>query len=142
MWKTRCSGFVVYAAALPAVACTVSADPMAFMPINPLDAASTDSFSRIDVYCPDPTEYSISLSAGNGDFADRTLTGTSGNLAYNIYADASRSTIWGDGSGSTVTVSGTADAAGVSHTAYGRIPAQPTAIPGMYADTLVVTVTY
>ena len=70
-------------------------------------------------------------------------------LSYNLYADAGRTSVWGDGTGGSVAVESSVllDVLGwaptQSFTVYGRIGAGQTgAVPGSYADTVSVTVTY
>ncbi len=69
-------------------------------------------------------------------------------LDYNIYFDAALTQIRGDGTGGSLTGSGTLTVSRFNRTdstssvIYGRIPAGQNAMPGTYADTIVVTVTY
>lgn len=126
----------------PAFACTVSATSFQFGTIDPLFGGDTSSTSTITVSCPSLTSYTIALSTGAGTYAERYMQSGTNQLVYNLYSDASHSTIWGDGTGTSATVSGTALTEGTDHTVYGRVPHQPTAIPGTYADSIVVTVTF
>lgn len=126
----------------PAFACSVSATPLVFGAIDPLVAAPTDSAAEVFVTCPAHTEYSIQLSSGNGSYLARYLVSGAHRLYYNLYADASRFTIWGDGSGGSATVAGSADSTGSTHTIHGRIPHDSTAVPGSYGDTIIVTISY
>lgn len=126
----------------PSAACTVDVAPMAFGSIDPIANADTDSVTTLTVTCPADTAYSATVSAGAGTYADRRMTGAQGALSYQIHTEASRSLVWGDGSGGTTALSGTAGPAGETRNLYGRVPAQPMAIPGSYSDTLLVTVTY
>lgn len=123
-------------------ACTVSATSHAFGVIDPLVAVDHDSTSSVSVSCDTLTSYSVSLSAGAGTYGNRELVSGSDALMYNLYDDAARSRVWGDGSGTTVTVNGSADSGGTTHSVYGRVPHQPTAVPGSYSDSITVTVTY
>lgn len=127
--------------ALPALACSVSATDLAFGTIDPLISGATDSASEITVTCPSSTSYSITLSAGNGTYAERELHSGTHALPYNIYTDAARTIVWGDGTGG-VAVDGTADSDGNTHTAYGRVPHDPAAVPASYADSIVVTISF
>jgi spore coat protein U-like protein len=61
-------------------------------------------------------------------------------LLYNLYTDATLSTVWGDGTGHSATVNAT-QVAGI-HTVYGRIPARQNAHVGVYNDTIVITLTF
>ncbi len=89
---------------------------------------------------PTAVSYTIGLGPGAGTVAQRKMTSGANGLNYNLYTDAAHGTVWGASSvsGSTSGVTGNA-----SHTVYGRIPAsQTTVVPGTYADTIVVTVTF
>lgn len=125
-----------------AVACTVTAYPLSFGAINPLIDGQRDSTTSLTVSCDTQTSYTISLAPGSGSYAQRTLLSGENALHYNLYTDAARSRIWGDGSGGTFTSNGSAGTTGVTHTIYGRIPAQRQAIPGTYSDTVLITVNY
>lgn len=125
-----------------ATACTVSSSALVFGAINPLVAADTDSAADIDVDCPTLSSYEIQLSTGNGTYLARYLVSGSLHLYYNLYTDAARTSIWGDGSGGSVTVSASATVGINRHTVYGRIPHDSSAVPGIYSDSIVVTVTF
>lgn len=125
-----------------ALACTVSATGLAFGSIDPLSATDTTGTATVSVTCPAPASYSLSLSAGAGSYVQRTLTSGVLVLNYNLYTDVSATQVWGDGSGSTFVVSGSADSNGAAHTVYGLVPYQSQAVPGTYADTIVVTLSY
>ena len=129
-------------ACLPAEACDVEVAPLSFGSINPLDRMDSDSATVLTVTCPSDTSFSAAASAGNGTFAERRMTSGSSALAYQLYVEASRSLVWGDGTAGTSVISGSAGPAGATSNVFGRVPAQPFAVPGAYGDTLVVTITY
>jgi spore coat protein U-like protein len=125
------------------MACNVSATPLDFGPVNPLAATVTDSVGQLTVTCPAPTAYSIGIdSGGSGDISDRRMSSAGQSLHYQLYTDSTRSVVWGDGTTGTMSVPGQSDASGTSFQVHGRIPPQPGATPGVYADSLLVTVTY
>jgi len=80
----------------------------------------------------------VSLSAGSaGSFQPRLLRRGTASLAYNLYREAARTSIWGDGTGSSQTVLG---ATGTQTLViYGRIFAGQASAPGSYTDTIVST---
>jgi spore coat protein U-like protein len=129
-------------AGAPACACSVTASALAFGSIDPLAGTHTDSSNSITVTCPAPTAYSLAIGSGQSGTMQRQMSSGGATLEYQLYADASRATIWGDGAGGGITVSGSADGTGTSHIVYGRVPAQPQATPGFYVDTLMVTVSF
>lgn len=132
-------------------ACTVSTAPLVFGNYDPTSGAAVDSTGTVTVTCTAVTSisvnYTIALGTGlGGSYSPRQMTSGVNALPYNLYTNASRSTVWGDGSGGTSLVSDgytlgllvvTRD-----YTAYGRIPGSQNVAAGAYADTVVVTVTY
>lgn len=137
----------------PLCSCTVSTSNVVFGPINPIALGSTDSTGSVRVTCGGVVglliPYQIELgSGGSGNVSARRMSSGANTLGYGLYSDPSRSSSWGNiAHGTAVSgsmlldVLGTAPAA--THTVYGRIPSgQNTAVPGIYADTITVTVTY
>jgi spore coat protein U-like protein len=126
---------------------TVIAGDLAFGNYAPLSALVTDSTSTIQIQArlilgllPTAVSYTIGLGTGAGTVAQRKMTSGANGLNYNLFTDAAHGTIWGAGSVSGATSGVTGNA---SHTVYGRIPAsQTTVVPGSYADSIVVTVTF
>lgn len=140
---------------LPAVCtCTVSTTPVAFGSYSPLAFGNTDTTGSVKVGCGGVVglliPYNIAISAGgSGSYTDRRMSNGAYSLHYNLYTDPSYSTLWGDGSSATQIVSWsvTLDVLGLAplqtHWIYGRIPGrQLTVVPGSYADTISVTLTY
>ena len=125
-----------------AAGCTVSTTGLNFGNYDVFSTLNDDITATIDVNCPNGTAYSIWLSSGSGTFASRTLTAIGSALAYNLYVDPTRLTIWGDGTGGTATVSGTGTGTNVETTVYGRIPAGQNVAVGSYSDLITVTVTF
>ena len=77
--------------------------------------------------------------------------GDTGRLAYGLFSDAARTTPWGDGGAGGATVGGTITTSLLAllclpghqaHTIHGRIPANQSVPAGVYADQVVLTVTY
>lgn len=146
------------AAAVASFSCSVSAAGVSFGSYDPLAAAPDDSAGRVDVTCSntpgtgaDNVAYTIALSPGGaGGYAPRYLLSGSDRLAYNLFRDAGRSQVWGNGNAGTALESGRLRVgSGVgnstrsnSHDVFGRIPAQQDAAAGVYADTIVITVTF
>lgn len=145
--------------ALPASAatCSVSTSGIAFGAYNPIQAVPVDSAGSMIVSCtkgaldalPMTVNYTVDLSRGNSSsYASREMTSSSRKLYYDLYRDALRIAVWGDSSGGTVNVPGMLQlqaplgTASGSHAIYGRIFGSQNAVPGAYADSIVVTVSY
>lgn len=144
-----------HALCLPALCtCTLATTNVAFGNYNPMAFGNTDTTGTVKVQCGGVVglliPFNIALSTGgSASYANRLMKSGGNSLAYNLYTDASYTTLWGDGSGATQVISSgvTLDALGLSPAqnffVYGRIPGrQTTAIPGVYSDTINVTLTY
>ncbi|MCX7982833.1 MAG: spore coat U domain-containing protein [Syntrophales bacterium] len=127
-------------------ACTVSTTGIAFGNYSPIDITPVDSQGIITITCNtnERTTTAIGPSPNSGGFNPRKMKQTGGSelLNYNLYTDASRSTIWGDGTGGTRTVTQRVNRTTVNLTVYGRIPAGQDVSVGQYSDILVITVNY
>jgi spore coat protein U-like protein len=133
--------------------CSASANATAFGSYSPFGAAPTDSTGSVRVQCSllgllsVDVSYTIALSPGSsGSFASRRMSSGAGTLAYNLYADAARTAVWGDSSGASASV---ADGYLLGlltvrrdYPVYGRIAAGQNVPPGNYVDVITVTVNY
>lgn len=134
--------------------CTTQTTNVAFGTYNPLAFGNVDSTGSVKVTCGGVASvllpFKIDISAGSsGSTGTRTMRNGANTLNYNLYTDAAYTTVWGDGSGATQNILGsfTLDLLGLSPAqnfwVYGRLPGrQLTAVPGVYADTINVTLTY
>lgn len=137
----RLLGLLLAGSTQPAWAdCTVTTTGLVFGAYDPFAAQPVDGAGSVLVDCTSAVSYVISLSAGAGSYALRTMLSGSDRLDYNLYGDSTRTSVWGDGSAGTVTVAGNATSA--NHTVYGRIPARQNVRAGSYADSIVVTLTF
>lgn len=123
-------------------ACTLSASPLNFGAINPLQGGATQSTATVSVRCDTDTAYTLALSSGAGSYTERTMESGPHRLAYNLYRDSSRIEVWGDGTGGSFLVSGASNGAEQSHTVYGSVPYQPLAVSGSYADSITITLAF
>jgi len=108
-------------------------------------SANVDAQSSISVQCTNTTPYNVGFDKGaNGtDVTARKLKGGPTNelISYAIYSDSSRSVNWGNTVG-TDTVAGTGNGSAQTILVYGRVPPQTSPTPGLYTDTVTLTVTY
>lgn len=109
-----------------------------------VDVASSAGSGSIVVTCTPGTSITIALDYGanGGSSSQRYLANSSGaTLAYQLYQDASYSTVWGNG---TLAYSVSSfPTTTQTYTVYGRLFAvdgMPDA--GSYSDTVTVTLTY
>jgi len=131
--------------------CSASAATLAFGAYTP-GAGPLAANTNVTVKCTKNTPFTVSLNGGSGGgtVAQRLmLNGTTNHLQYNLFTTAALGTVFGDGSGSSVTVGGTgagvATANAVNVPVFGQVPdnaTNQTSVPGAYADTIAVTITY
>lgn len=132
-----------------------TAGGIAFGPYDVLSAAPLDTLLAFDVACdrsggPPGVTLVVRLGQGaNGTSVDNRRMlhlGASGDLlAYGLYRDVSRTSVWGFSDGvDTVTRSLTVpnnSSASTTFTIYGRIPAGQNVTVGPYRDSVQITVT-
>ncbi|MGY4289606.1 spore coat protein U-like protein [Bradyrhizobium sp. LM2.7] len=106
--------------------------------------ANIDATGQVAVTCTPNTSYTVSLNGGttNSPPASRKMLKSAETVTYGLYKDAARSQVWGDASTPGSTVPGTGTGLAQNLPVYGRVPSQATPSPGLYSDTVVVTVTY
>jgi spore coat protein U-like protein len=106
------------------------------------DSTGTITYTCITVGTP----ITIDLSKGNASsYATRQMRqGASDTLDYNLFRDATRTTIWGDGTGGSSRYGPITPPlqTQVSVTVYGRIPARQNATVGSFTDTITVTINF
>lgn len=120
--------------------CSINIQSVSFGGYDVFNSQPTDGIGSIGVTCNASASYTISLSAGGGSYSQRLMASGAYRLGYNLFIDASRTSVWGDGTAGTAVLSGNGTAA--NHTVYGRIPARQNAHVGSYSDSIVVTLTY
>ena len=123
--------------------CTVSTTGVNFGSYDTFSSLNLDGAGTVTVNCDISAPYTLSLSPGGGTYLSRAMASGAHILNYNLYSNATRTTVWGDGTASTVTISGTATASiPANQTVYGRIPAMQNAYVGSYSDSITVTLTF
>lgn len=130
--------------------CTISAGALAFGAYDPVAAnlaAALDGTATLTVRCTQGASATIALDQGaNADAGSTALIplrrmadGAAHFLAYFLFQDAGRSTVWGAGAAAAA-YTGTGDSQGV--TVYGRMPAAQNVPAGNFADTVSATINF
>jgi spore coat protein U-like protein len=134
----------------------VNAGSLAFGSYDYFSRLPNDSLANMTVTCTRqgaPQHMTVVVRAdqgmnGNSVTSRRMLHsgGRGDTLAYNLYRDPGRSSVWGSSDGVntmsadlSIPNNGTASA---TLTIYGRIPIQQDASPGLYGDSVQVTIDY
>lgn len=125
--------------------CRASTTPVAF---GNIDITLNQAFlatGGLSVTCTAGTAWEAGINEGQGLNATNELlnmTGAQGNMNYNLYTDAARTTKWQD-PGSANVMAGMGTGSAQLKTVYGKVATGQTTLPaGNYADTVIVTVTY
>lgn len=130
--------------------CTISTDAVAFGAYDPIvanAAAALEGTGTVTVTCTNGSATKVTLGQGaNADAGStdevplRRMASGGDHLAYFLYSDVARTTVWGNTEGSGVDHEGTGNA--VNLTVYGSITAGQNVPAGNYSDTVVATVTF
>lgn len=131
-------------------ACNVAVTGVNFGPYDAAAALPRDSTGSVTVSCDQNPPLDLTITIGpsgtTGAYQPRSMRSTIGTdrLNYNLYTDASRNVVWGDGTaGTTAVIVRRVNRNRVqTATIYARTPPGQDVPPGVYADTLVVTILY
>ena len=133
---------------LPAICtadCTITTTGVTFGPYDVFDSAPVDSTGVVRYRCSGNTN-SFTIAIGRGSsatFTPRTLMNGSETMNYNLYLDATRTSIWGDGTGGTALFTDpNPGGRAVNVPIFGRIPAGQDVAAGTYSDAIVVTIQF
>jgi spore coat protein U-like protein len=130
--------------------CTLSASssPVAFGNIISGYSQPFDAQGNIYVTCGNGVTYNVGLDNGanyGSSTRNMILSGGSALLPYQLYRTTTDRTAgsptWGTTIG-TNTLAGTATGSQQTIPVYGRVPANQTPTPGLYTDTVNITVTF
>ena len=124
-----------------AAACTITAQGVSFGNYDVFTASPTDITGSVTYNC-DKRVLQVKLDKGGAStFAGRRMLKSAEPLSYNLYTNATRTTIWGDGTEGTSFFSTTVSEKNVDIvlTIYGRIPAGQDVTAGAYANTVIAT---
>jgi len=130
--------------------CTISANPLSFPTYHP-GLGSVTANTTLSVRCSRGAPFTLAMDAGSGggNLAQRLMTSGTSTLQYNLYTNAARTEVWGDGSISSAVVAGIgkglAGSEAITETVFGQLPDSPAnqqLAPGLYTDTVRITVSY
>lgn len=124
--------------------CTVTATDLAFGTYTSSSGSPLQGTTIVRTTCTPSSGYNIGLNAGTSTGAtinQRKMSSGVNTLNYQLYSNATRTTIWGNTPG-TDTVTGVGTGLAVDHTVYGSVPAAQVVPAGDYQDVITVTVSY
>jgi len=140
------SGFVFFSTFSVTYAnCSINTSPLSFASYNFMHISDSNTTSQLSILCDVDIPFNVKLNAGlnaAGDFSQRQMFSAQGGtpLRYNIYLDASYSQIWGDGRGFSNYYRGLSSGVPTSLPVYAKIPARQMVSPGIYSDSVIVTI--
>lgn len=124
--------------------CLVSATNVNFGSRGILNS-NVNTTGEVTITCSPTTPYSVSLGNGQNGTAPTARRMRKGvgleYVTYGLYRDENRLLPWGD-TIPTNTVAGTGNGLAQNIPVYATVPPQNTPSPGIYTDTVVITVTY
>lgn len=121
----------------------------AYDPADVNNTTALDANGNIAVRCVKGTTANVAIEQGANPAAGSTcaaparqMAGGADRLAYAIYQDAARTTLWGCDPSNDQTFTAATVLTPTTLTTYGRIPAGQDVGVGAFADTVNVTVTF
>ena len=126
--------------------CSIETRPLSFGIYDPVANADLDALAQVIYTCDNQAKkIRIEMTTGLSNQFDRYMyVDTNSSLRYNIYLDATHTTIWGQGLYGTDVYyqNNPPNGTPVVVPAYGRIPARQDPPPGNYVDVLTVRVLF
>jgi spore coat protein U-like protein len=137
----------LFVIALPALgaSCTISTTGASFGAYDVFATSPLDSTGSVTYRCAGSASITVTLDKGGAaTYNPRRMLKGSEALNYNLYLDASRTTIWGDGTGGTQNYSNPSvpNNTNITVTIYGRIPAGQDVSAGSYSNTITATINF
>lgn len=136
----------LYTSNAHAQSCTISATSVNFGTYNVFNGSAVDSTGTVTYRCSSSAHnITVGLTQGaSATFNPRQMQKGTEALNYNLFRDASRTTIWGDGtSGTSVYQLGNPpNNTNVSVTVYGRVPAGQDVSAGTFSDTVTAVINF
>jgi spore coat protein U-like protein len=131
--------------------CVISAAPLSFAAYNTVTTINVDATAVLTFTCTAGTTgiqitlgQGLNPASGTSDAVPlRQMTnGGAGRLAYFLYQETGRTTVWGN-TLATAPAAVVGTGAAQTATVFGRIPSGQTTVPaGAYTDTVVATVNF
>jgi len=127
--------------------CTITTAPVNFGAYDPVATNATaplDGTGTITVTCTKGAVATVGLNMGSNanSGARRMSAGSAGYLSYELYKDASHSTVWGDATDTALDLPAEPNRNPRDFPVFGRVLAAQDASVGSYTDTVLATVNF
>ena len=125
--------------------CTISTAAVSFGSYDPVvthASANLDGSGTVTIACTKGSVTPVDLNLGsNASGSTRRMAAAGEFLTYELYQDASHSTVWGSGA-SAMTPSAAANKNSRDFTVYGRVASAQDVPAGSYSDSVTATVNF
>jgi len=136
----------LYASDAQAQACTISATSVNFGTYNVFNGSDVDSTGTVTYRCNGSAHnITVALTQGaSATFNPRQMQKGAEALTYNLFRDASHSTIWGDGTSGTSVyqLANPPNNTNVNLTVYGSVSAGQDVSAGTFSDTVTAVINF
>jgi len=136
----------LYASDAHAQACTISATSVNFGTYNVFNGSDVASTGTVTYRCNGSAHnITVALTQGaSATFNPRQMQKGAEALTYNLFRDASHSTIWGDGTSGTSVyqIANPPNNTNVNLTVYGSVSAGQDVSAGTFSDTVTAVVNF
>jgi spore coat protein U-like protein len=127
--------------------CTISTTALSFGAYDPIvanDTANLDGTGSVTITCTKGSTPTVGMNTGsNADGSTRRLADSSSNfIAYELFSDSQRSTVWGNSGTALFTPATTPSKDARQYTVYGRIAGGQDVPAGSYSDSITATVNF
>lgn len=136
----------LYASDAHAQSCTISATSVNFGTYNVFNGSDVDSTGTVTYRCNGAAHnITVGLTQGaSGTFNPREMQKGAEGLSYNLFLDASRTSVWGDGTSGTsmYSIGNPPNNTNVNLTVYGRVQAGQDVSAGSFSDTVTAVINF
>jgi spore coat protein U-like protein len=123
--------------------CSATNGTLDFLTYDPLSSANADQSATFSVTCTKGTTTSIGLDLGShASGSTRKMSNGTDAIAYELYSDSGRSTVWGNSGLSLVNLAAAPSNAARTVTIYGRAAGSQNVGVGSYSDSVTITLTF
>lgn len=123
--------------------CSATNATLDFSTYDPLSSGNLDQSTTIAVTCTKGTTASIGLDLGShASGSTRQMSNGTDAIAYELYSDAGRSTVWGNSAATDVDLAAAPSNSARTVTIYGRAAGSQNVGVGSYSDSVTITLTF
>lgn len=126
--------------------CTISTNAIAFGAYDPIvtnASADLDAAGSVVITCTKGATTTVGFDTGaNGSGSTRRLASSGNYLAYELYQDSGRTTVWSNSGAGLLSVAAAPSKSARTISVYARLSSGQDVPAGTYTDTIVATVNF